>query len=522
MSKRSITLFIIALALLLQFLLRAYHPLALAGYADESHHIRRAEVAWEFTEDPVASYQPGKLLLYYYLGLFETDRDQYLLISRLAVALISLLSGAAIYGIGKRLYSPQAGAIALWLYVTLPYTFFFDRLALADPLTLALLLVTLWVLLIWQRSTSLRWSGLAALLMILTPMAKLTAMGIVAVPPLLIFLNNRPNWRAYLRPVAGMYALFALVWIPMFTPAIIGEIRGGDNRVVLVGDYLLNIHEPEQNFIENLADNLWEVVYQSAFYLSWYGVALVGIALVWILYRRPKRALLLLGLLLITWLPTILLGSYPSTRYLQIGVPFLILMVAIGLQEIATLLTSSLHRQGIYWLLGFYALVWCLPFWTQTITKPHLLDIPPDDLWRYVQSGTAGYGYLEAVPYLQAEAKTEQRPVYVYGILGSCHLMRLYLPSPDPVTLTCAQLETGRQLSPQTIELIRSAAESHDQLYILLERELGSNFDDLPLQWEFERFFLRPREGVRLELWRVQATENSQGFPPLPQSLVGG
>jgi hypothetical protein len=495
-----------------QFFLRAHQPLALAGYADESHHIRRAEVAWEFTTNPLASYQPGKLLLYYYLGLFEVDRHDYLLVSRLAVALLSLLSGAATYAVGRYLGGYRAGLLALWLYLSAPFAFFFDRMALADPPTLTMLLLTTWAALHWSRRPTARWSALLALLMILTPLAKLTAIAVVAIPPLAIWWAGKVSaWRAYLRPLMAIYMTFILIWIPLFTPAILGELRGGENRVVLVGDYLLNIHEPEQNFIQNLADNLWEVIYQTAFYSSGVGLGVIVLAWSWLLWRKRQTALLLAGLLILAWLPTLVLGSYPSTRYLQIGIPFIILAVAIGLDSLVQARgDSALARTAVYSAMGVYTALWCGTFWVQSITRPQELSLPPDDLWRYVQSGTAGYGQREAVAFLEAEAQTTQQAIPVYGILGSCHLMRLYLPDPSPVHLTCAQLQPGRQLAPFTLQAIRQSAQQHGALYLLRERELNSNWQDLGLHWDLVRYFPRPRGGVRLELWRVRLGDSCQ------------
>ncbi|HLA41923.1 MAG TPA: glycosyltransferase family 39 protein, partial [Aggregatilineales bacterium] len=181
--------------LLLQLFLRTHENLALPGYADESHHLRRAEVAWDFNIDGYASYIPGKLLLYYYLGLFETQRENYLPVSRLAVALITLLGGAGIYAIGKELIDQRVGIMALFLYIVMPFTLFYDRMALADPLTLAVLMLATWSLLLWVKKPTIKRGAITGVLLILPPLAKLTALAVVAAPVLAVAVFDPSGWR---------------------------------------------------------------------------------------------------------------------------------------------------------------------------------------------------------------------------------------------------------------------------------------------------------------------------------------
>jgi 4-amino-4-deoxy-L-arabinose transferase-like glycosyltransferase len=495
--------------LLLGFFLRSHNVLALPGYADESHHIRRAEVAWDFTVDNYASYTPGKLLLYYYLGLFEAERIPFLAVSRLAIALISLLGGAGTYAVGKRLFEPRIAIMGLFLYMVMPFTMFFDRMALADPLTLAMLMLATWGILIWLDKPTLKLGVILGILLILPPLAKLTAMAIIAAPIGAVWIYRRQHWREYIPSGLVALGILAIFWIPLFLPVILGEIRGDENRVVLVGDYLLNIHEEDQGFLENLANSIWEAFRQTAIYYWTPALILTGIGWLVLLWRR-KHGLFLAVMLVLAWLPSVAVGSYPSTRYLEIGIPFLILMLVAGLYEAARSV-ADIDRQAVLersLMLGFiiYSLSWSLPFFDQAVTNPADLKLPEDDLWRYVQSTTAGYGQQAAAHYLENQAipNPESGQVEAYGILGSCHLMRLFMPEFGKVHLTCAPLETGRQLSPETIAAIATEAQKYGEIYLLLEPSLESNTDDLPLSWTLVESFQRPHEGVVIELWRVR------------------
>ena len=526
---------LIVAVLLGQFLLRTHDVLTLPGYADESLHIRRAEVAWDFS-DSVASWQPGKLMLYYYLGLFETERINALLVSRLAVALMSLLSGAAIYGLGKALHSRRAGLLAMILYAVTPYAVFYDRMALADPPTVAVFTLTVLSLLHWSRRPTLRRSILSGFLMALVPFSKLTGMGVVFVPVMMVVLyplttfsrfyltpksplrfgegtssvqmgafSPSPRWRGGrgVRSIAIIYGIFAAVWIPLMIPTLVGEVRGGEDRVALVDDYLLNVHEENQAFLPNLIDNIWQALDQIGIYVWTPALALVvlgGIILIWGDWRA---ALLLWGVLLLAWLPTTAGSEMARTRYLTLGLPFLILLGVLGVYTAIDHLPKMRRglEIGLFGAALIYALAWGLPFYQTAIRQPSDLTLPAADRWRYMQAVTAGYGQQEAAYYLENEGG--DGPVRAVGILGSCHLMRLFLQDPGPVHLICADLLPGHQLSEAETDEIHATADA-GPLYLLIERDLGANFDDLEFEWTFVREFPRPHDGVTIELWSVK------------------
>lgn len=497
--------------LLLQLFLRTHEILALPGYADESLHIRRAEVVWDFNTN--TSWIPKKLLLYYYLGLFEVPRVDYLLVSRLMVALSTLLGGAGIYALGKKLFDSPVGVMALFLYAVSPFAIFFDRLALADPFTLALSMVTIWCCLLWIKNPTVKMSIVAGILFTLMILAKFTAAGFMAAPFVGIWLfENHHHWRQrYLKPLLIIGGILAAVWIPIFIPIMIGQAN--DDPIVFIDDYLLNIHE-DQNFVENLADNMRIAIEQTAIYL-WTPILILtvicaGALLMW----RRKVGVFLIVLFILAWSPAVVAGSFPRSRYLEIGVPFLTLILAGGLYTLAAQIRESERRftleRTIMVGILVYGLAWGGYFFQQAVTKPEDLDLPEQDRWRYIQSTTSGYGQREAVEYLATDAQpsVHSGKAEVYGILGSCHSLRLYMEEPGPVHLTCAEYSfIDHQMAPETLADIVQQTETHSWIYILMEPSLETNYDALPLEWELEKRFLRPHEGRELELWRVRAVK---------------
>src|SRR5581483_7277162 len=119
MFSKRLGLVIVLVLLILQLFLRLHHITAQGAYVDEGVHSMRGATAWKLEANPGRA-SDGKFLLYYYLGLFEAESTTALFASRAAIALFSLISGAAVYLFGQRFHSHTAGLVALGLYAVLP------------------------------------------------------------------------------------------------------------------------------------------------------------------------------------------------------------------------------------------------------------------------------------------------------------------------------------------------------------------------------------------------------------------
>lgn len=506
--KNSWQLLAVVVILLLQLFLRTHDILAMPAYADESLHIRRAEVVYDF--NTIWSWLPKKVLLYYYIGLFEVPRVDYLLVSRLAVALSTLIGGTGLYALGKRLFNHQSAVMGLFFYAVTPFAVFFDRMALADPLTLALSMVTIWFCLLWIKRPTVKMSIITGVLFSLMLLAKLTAAGFIAAPVVGIWLfEKRERLRErYFKPLLIIGAVLAAVWIPIFIPIVIGQAN--DEPIVFIDDHLLNIHEKDQNFIENLVDNIQISIEQSAIFLWTPVLILMVVCAAVLLTYHPKQGAFLGVMFILAWTPAILFGAQPSSRYLEIGVPFLALILTGGLYTLTQRISENERRltiqRAVVAGIMVYGLAWGGHFFYQAITEPENLNLPELDLWRYVQSTTSGFGQRDSIEYLQTTAQRSESTgkVEVYGILGSCHSLRLYFPEPGDIHLTCAEYSfIDHQMSPETLADMMNQVEKNGWIYILLEPSLDTNYDELPLEWELEKRFTRPHNGRELELWRV-------------------
>lgn len=164
--------------------IRVHRLLTLPVFVDESLHIMRAQVVFDFT-DAVASFLPGKLLTYYYFGLFGPENSGGLWLCRAAIALTAPLCAALCYGLTRKLGGdPWAGLLAVWLYALSPFLIFFERMALTDTFAGLFALGLSYAALYLAENPTRRRAVLTGSLLGLALLAKLTALPLVIIPPL--------------------------------------------------------------------------------------------------------------------------------------------------------------------------------------------------------------------------------------------------------------------------------------------------------------------------------------------------
>jgi dolichyl-phosphate-mannose--protein O-mannosyl transferase len=229
--------------------LRAHEILRLPAFVDESLHIMRAQIVFEYS-DAVSSILPGKLLTYYYLGAFFPENHNALWLGRVAIALLAPLSAALCYALVyrySRSYWLSLGVV--WLYALNPLMLFFERMALADPLALVFSLGFLWAL---GQSQARPWAILSGVLLGGALLAKLTTLPLVALP-LMAYVYGRWAGRNVSLPYL-IYLAAGLCLLPSLTYSVYQEVRGGEEKAEIVSTSL--IQSEGRSRPEQVADNL--------------------------------------------------------------------------------------------------------------------------------------------------------------------------------------------------------------------------------------------------------------------------
>lgn len=468
-------------------------------FIDEGAHVQRARVVWSFDEHP-GRFANGKLLLYFWLGLFELPPISALWIARAAVALASLLTGAGVFAVGRIFGGERAGVAALAVYAVLPLAFFFERMALADPFAALFMALAAWQSVRFARRPGLRTAFAVGLLSAAATLAKLT-MGPV---PLLPFVTTiaysaahgpagrawwQAWWRRYRSGLALVIAIVALCWLPIVIPAALAHLRGDPFTLVNAA----NLADPTAP--DPLAE-LQSAIPALARYTSAPLLAAAALAIGWLLWRslrdRPTRPF---AWALIAW--TILVALFPPlasqnvrTRYfMPLAVP---LSVALG-WAIAALWNTrqrvirlSVAAGSAIWLAAF-----AIPFAATAVRAPHDLTLPRKDAAVYLGGNFAGDAMRQAAALLE----TLDASAPVLADRATCDMLYFFTARP----VTCAA-DIAHPL-----ELLDAPLS-----YVILNGHEPQP-EPLGLVWELVATFERPRlhelAGVTrtVEVWRVRA-----------------
>ncbi len=445
-SKTQPVLWAVIGLLLLHVALRSHNIAVQDVYIDEGFHTARAVRVWDFDEHP-AHFSHGKLLLYYWLGLFEADAPHFLHTARLSMALFSLLTCATLYNLGKMLIDHRAGLLAMLVYAVLPYSLFYERMAMADPLASGLVVLLVWRSWVFARRPTLWQGAVVGVLMGMALLAKLTV-GLAPFLPVSIALMLWP-WRGdirrqattwakrYVPPllVAGLTA--ALIWIPVIAPVLWAEWQNTDASYVVVNDF--NVASSSQSkplsYLERLLPLIEDFTHQGL----WWGVGIAGVGLLIGQYRQARwrfaLGLPVLWALLLGLLPVLGAELVTASCFMPQMAPLALLcgVVFVGWWEALRPRAGRLALVGgvAAWMVGYG-----LPFNHTLLTAPEDLPLRSVNHIEY-QNGIliAEAGIRQAAQHINA-LPPDTAPIY--ATWNACHLMFLYLERP----ITCLNLDT--------------------------------------------------------------------------------
>lgn len=429
--------------LLGQFYLRIHNILEMPIYVDEIRHIERAAIVYKFDVNPLA-LSHGKLLTYYWIGLFSPQLTlNGLFVARASVALISLVTGAALAAIARDLFGRRAMIPVVALYAVIPHALFFERMALADPVAAAFGTLAVWLCIGLVRCPTPLRGVLTALLVTAAILAKCTVIGLTGLPVGTWLILRRAQashtaarpWRAALsrleeRPrlallallgttgVLGMVIVLAIGLSVLFAPTI----------------NLMDISPGKPSSVADQRDQLAEILH---LLLSWPLMVglIVAIAVLW--RWRSRATLVVLAWLVVLWLPIIVLSGTQRGRYLMVGVPAVACLAGAGMIRLADAvgartagrarIAQAIGTAIVIVVVGGWAVLYGLPFAATAAMEPDQLRLPALDMQNYLYGPSSAWGVREALAYLDiAGDRADDGFVPAFGVLWVCGLADPY------------------------------------------------------------------------------------------------
>lgn len=498
---RNQTLFLLIAVLLLHLFIRVHNIEELDAFIDEAYHISRATVVYDFEANP-GRFAHGKVLLYYYLGLFEGETFGGLPTARFATALFSVLNGALLYLIGRRLHSSAAGLLAAFLYAVLPFAFFFERMALADSFAGTFAAFAAWRSLIFAKKPSMREGAILGLLLAMTTLAKLT-LGLIPFLPAaaaLIYLPWRgllPTLREWVKrywpPLILAAIVLLLAWLPLLIPA--GLALRTDDRFILVDP--MNLQQLESTTVEE------QLPWMLSSYMTWGGLLAVLLSGLMILRIQGREGAFLWAWILLSIMLSIIAATRVRTRYLApAAVPSVLVVsiVSVWLWE----RSNSLIRVGLVGLLAAWVTVFALPFAYTSATNAPQLALNEYDWVRYLSSNFSGEALIQSADTLNQE---DIPTGGTYITWGMCQLVALYTPHP----LTCLPSSSHQAvLSDALIRRLSQTLPPEGYAYVVKNSDT-KQMDTPNIVWRLVARYSRPNIARDVEIWELRWSD--QGGP---------
>lgn len=487
---------LVFLIVFLYFLLRVPNLTLQPIFADEAIYIRWAQV---MRAEPTLRFLPlsdGKTPLFMWstMPLLKFIEDPLF-----AGRFLSVLSGfgtlLGVFMLTWKIFNLKAAFWAALLYTVVPYTVFFDRMALVDSM---LSVFTVWALYfaLWlARSQRLDLAFILGFILGGAWLTKTPAVVNLLLLPLSVLAFKRPRKDRY-----AFLKLF-LFWVVAILIAFLmyNSLRLGPNFHLLSSrnaDYVFSplelVGRPLDPFIPHFRD-----------ISDWFPklltlpvLILTGAGVYYVVSKLNRG-----GIAILAWaiIPLALEMAFLRTftaRYLLPSIPLLVILGGYGLDEI-------LHRFKVSNLLKIStALVAILPmaliFDYQLLTNPPPNSLPQEERRGYFEQWTAGYGFKEISDYLIDRKKEGSVVVGTEGFFGTL---------PDGLYIYLDKSNISIIGSTATISAqIRNAAKDHLTFFVGNKSNLEGSVEGVKLIKEYPK--AKPSSGPPDSILLYQVFQN--------------
>lgn len=393
---------------------------ALPMNAFEASWIHWAQIIVQYPQEWLIAANGGRQPMFTWLtAIMLNIFSDPLVAGRWVSVLAGLASMLGLYFIGRDTFNRTVGFLAGLIYIVIPYTYFFDRMALPDGLLSAF---AIWMIR-WTLHIALETRPSAKafkILGILAGAAMLTqtrAIFLFPVPVMAFVL-----WRVHRRPEFWkQFGTGAAIAFGLSLPVLLSGFRAGFTRIFFHENDWLNFLYVDVTFEwywRFLIFSLIELLDIGYIYWTIPLMLVLTAALVYLFRERQKTEQLWWLWFLIPTLILLLLGSLPHSHKFLMTVPPLILLAAVTCDRLAHFILLTLrkliglpHRAGTgvraAALGGFMVLVLFQGIMGDLVFVTHPLKAAyhAADRISYVEGRYSGHGIREAAQFLAKEAE---------------------------------------------------------------------------------------------------------------------
>ncbi len=474
--KYRLPIFLSLIILSLGALLRLSNPTMLPVFADESIYVRWSQVMRSEATLRFLPLSDGKqpLFMWATIPFLKTISDP-LIAGRTLSALCGLATIAGIGILAYVLFGNLYLAITTsFIWSTLPYAVFFERLALADSMLVMFLVYAYVFALLALKHLRFDLAMLSGFALGFAWLTKSPAMfGYAFLPLGLVFINwkSLSGWRRLYAP-----ALILTPWIIGFAMYSVLRLGPEFHMISLRNqDYVYPLLEVLKHPLDPLMPHMRDAIDFYLRLITPLGVLLGVLGLVADRQSSHWRQRLFLFTLWIV--PIIAQGFIARTftaRYLLFTVPFSIILVSHAIWHLTGQSKKLILSLSLIAVLG----VTNLGFDYLLLTSPSAAPLPRIERSGYLEEWTAGHGIFEASQLIREAAKSGPVLVGSEGFFGTpFSALQMYLNDLPGVRV----IGVGQNISAISASLTNSLGDNQVFFVANSSRMLVSP-DKLPLQ----------------------------------------
>lgn len=449
---------------LVYFITRLVNLTSLPVFCDEAIYVRWSQLIKSVSSLFFVPLSDGKQPLFMWLVVpfFSIFKDPLF-----AGRFVSVLAGwgtlITIFFLAKLLFNSKTAIYAAVIYLFLPFSFFFDRLALADNLLTFFGVLSLYLSLLLAQKPSLKNSLLLGIVLGLAWLTKSPAIYFIALSFFTFIIVRRSIFAIY--PAISAFIAF-----------VIFNILRLDSQFHMIGrrnlDYVWPIGEVLKHPFDPLKPHLIDVFNISVQFISWPLIIAVIVLFIFLIFTKKFIIYNLKFVILLSWFLLPLLASAAmakafTARYILFTLPPLIIIFAFFLKR----------------LRHFFLLLLLIPnliFIYQLSFNPFSVQLPPTETG-YLRDWTSGWGIQKAATYLRQRAQVVNVIVGTEGSFGTLpNGLQIYTEKVRQLTV----IGTGLGY-PKIPEQLINARNYGDEVYLLLNETrnqlLSSEKDRLEL-----------------------------------------
>lgn len=399
----------------LYFFTRLANILIIPIFTDEAIYSYWAQVALHDPANRFISLEDGKQPLFIWIAaIFQRLIPDPLMATRLVSIFSGLGSLVGIYFLANELFGKKVAKIAAILYIILPFTLLYDRMALFDSLLTMFCIWSVFLSYKMAKNPRLDYALLNGIILGLGLITKSSISFFLYFLPasLTVFDFKRGLLIRRLSKWLGLSAVTLLISQTIYNALRVSPlfymIDRKNHEFIRTFSEVLN--NPFAHFSGNINSMVtWLFQYNGPLLVLFPATIIYGIA------KKDRRIILLSGYVLLPFFTEALFNQILYPRFSLFYFPFIIVLIAFGTTQVLQQLSKY---QRLLWI-GFFALIiFPLASSFYLLTNPPLASIADSDKFQYLNGWSSGYGIRQIVNILKTENPKNKVYVGTEGTFG--------------------------------------------------------------------------------------------------------